>query len=52
MSIYKKDGSRTDVPGFPVEVLNVLGAGDAFAAGILYSFHEDWLLAEIINLGH
>jgi 5-dehydro-2-deoxygluconokinase len=25
-----------DVPGFPVEIQNILGAGDAFAAGLLY----------------
>ena len=23
-----------------------------FAAGILYGLHEDWPLAEIVNLGH
>lgn len=28
-------GRRTDVPGFAVDVLNVLGAGDAFASGFL-----------------
>lgn len=27
---------RLDVPGFPVEVVNILGAGDAFGAGFLY----------------
>jgi 5-dehydro-2-deoxygluconokinase len=27
-----EDGEETDVPGFPVEVVNGLGAGDAFAA--------------------
>ena len=29
---------RIDVPGFPVEVQNILGAGDAFAAGFLYGY--------------
>lgn len=42
VSIYSKDGSRTDVPGFPVKVLNVLGAGDAFAGGFLYGLLQGW----------
>jgi 5-dehydro-2-deoxygluconokinase len=39
------DGGQTtqiDVPGFPVEVSNILGAGDAFASGFLYGFVKDW----------
>ncbi|MGN6359037.1 MAG: 5-dehydro-2-deoxygluconokinase [Thermomicrobiales bacterium] len=32
----------TDVPGFPVEVQNILGAGDAFAAGFLSGYVNDW----------
>ena len=35
-----RDGESLDVPGFAVEVQNVLGAGDAFAAGFL-SGHVD-----------
>ncbi len=42
VSIYSKNGSRTDVPGFPVKVLNVLGAGDAFAGGFLYGLLQGW----------
>ena len=33
---------RTDVAGFPVEVVNVLGAGDAFAAGFIYGCLNGW----------
>jgi 5-dehydro-2-deoxygluconokinase len=29
-------------PGFPVEVLSVLGAGDAFAAGFIYGRLQGW----------
>jgi 5-dehydro-2-deoxygluconokinase len=36
------DGTRQDVPGFPVEVYNVLGAGDAFAAGFIYGRLHGW----------
>jgi 5-dehydro-2-deoxygluconokinase len=32
-TVYAADG-ETDVPGFPVEVVNGLGAGDAFAAAV------------------
>ena len=32
---------RIDAPGFPVEVTNILGAGDAFAAGFLYGYVND-----------
>jgi 5-dehydro-2-deoxygluconokinase len=29
---------QIDAPGFPVEVTNILGAGDAFGAGFLYGY--------------
>ncbi len=33
---------RIDVPGYPVQVYNILGAGDAFAAGFLYGYLNGW----------
>ncbi|HZM22083.1 MAG TPA: 5-dehydro-2-deoxygluconokinase [Anaerolineales bacterium] len=36
------DGQRIDAPGFPVEIYNVLGAGDAFAAGFIYGCLHGW----------
>ncbi|MHC4560401.1 MAG: 5-dehydro-2-deoxygluconokinase [Planctomycetota bacterium] len=33
---------QINAPGFPVEVTNILGAGDAFAAGFLYGYVKDW----------
>lgn len=33
---------RIDVPGFTVEVYNILGAGDAFAAGAIYGYVRGW----------
>ena len=33
---------RADVPGFEAKVENILGAGDAFAAGILYGRQQGW----------
>ncbi len=41
-SVYLKDGTVKDVPGFPVEVVNILGAGDAFAAGFIFGFLNGW----------
>src|SRR5690606_41062207 len=35
-SIFQPGKDEVKVPGFPVEVLNVLGAGDAFCAGFSY----------------
>ena len=34
-TVHLRDGGSVEAPGFPVEVQNVLGAGDAFAAGFL-----------------
>jgi len=34
--------NKIEVPGFPVEVQNILGAGDAFASGFLYGFVNGW----------
>ncbi len=31
------------IPGFPVEVLNTVGAGDGFASGLIYGWAEGWL---------
>jgi 5-dehydro-2-deoxygluconokinase len=42
--LAQRDGvaQQIDVPGFPVEVVNILGAGDAFASGMLYGFIQQW----------
>jgi 5-dehydro-2-deoxygluconokinase len=40
--VYLKDGSTIDAAAFPVEVVNILGAGDAFAAGFLYGHINGW----------
>jgi 5-dehydro-2-deoxygluconokinase len=34
--------TQTEAPGFPVEVENILGAGDAFASGFLYGLVNGW----------
>lgn len=41
------DGDRIDVPGFEVDAVNTVGAGDAFASGLIWSRlnGEDWYQA-------
>ena len=51
-TICNQDGSRKDVPGFPVEVLNILGAGDAFASGFLYGILQGWDLYKSCRMGN
>lgn len=41
-----------DVPGFPVEIENVLGAGDAFAAGFLYAWVHGRTLYQAARFGN
>jgi 5-dehydro-2-deoxygluconokinase len=41
-TLYQPGVDPVDVPGFPVEVFNVLGAGDAFASGIIYGYLQGW----------
>jgi 5-dehydro-2-deoxygluconokinase len=47
-----ENGERTDVAGVPVEVVNGLGAGDAFAAGLGYAIVRGLGLAEGVRLGN
>ena len=43
---------QIDAPGFPVEVQNILGAGDAFAAGFLYGYVHDLGWYKSVRLGN
>jgi 5-dehydro-2-deoxygluconokinase len=44
-------GAHTDVPGFPVDVVNGLGAGDAFAAALGHGLLHHLPLAEAVRRG-
>ena len=44
--------TQIEVPGFPVEVENILGAGDAFASGLLYGFVNGWDWYKAARLGN
>lgn len=52
VTVHKKDGGKEEVPGFPVEVLNVLGAGDAFASGFIYGRLQGWDLYKSCRMGN
>jgi 5-dehydro-2-deoxygluconokinase len=42
VTVYLKSGERVEAQGFPVEVLNTVGAGDAFASGFIYGTLQGW----------
>jgi 5-dehydro-2-deoxygluconokinase len=44
-------GEETEVPGFPVEVVNGLGAGDAFAAALGHGLLSGMPLVEAVRRG-
>ena len=51
-TIVRPHAPRVDVAPFPVEVLNVLGAGDAFASGFLYGYLQGWPLERAARMGN
>ena len=50
--VHLRGGEVIDVPGFPVEVYNILGAGDAFGAGFLYGYIKGWDWYRAARLGN
>ena len=50
--VHRRGEKAEDVPGFPVEVQNILGAGDAFGAGFLYGYVKGWDLRKAARLGN
>jgi 5-dehydro-2-deoxygluconokinase len=49
---YLAGGEPVDAAPFPVEVLNVLGAGDAFASGLLFAWLHGWPLERAARFGN
>ena len=51
----RRDAAAVFVPSVAVPadaIAGPNGAGDAFAAGVLYGLHEEWPLGQAIALGH
>ncbi|MEP6921325.1 MAG: 5-dehydro-2-deoxygluconokinase [bacterium] len=41
-TVYLPSGEHIEAETFPVQIQNVLGAGDAFASGLLYGYLKGW----------
>jgi len=44
--------TRIDAPGFAVDVYNILGAGDAYAGGVIYGLANNWDWYTTARLGN
>jgi 5-dehydro-2-deoxygluconokinase len=51
-AIRSRDGPGVHVPPFAVDILNTIGAGDAFASGFLYGYLQEWPLDRAARLGN
>lgn len=50
--VHLRDGEVIEAPGYPVEVYNILGAGDAFGGGFLYGYIKGWGWRRAARLGN
>jgi 5-dehydro-2-deoxygluconokinase len=50
--VHLASGDVIEAPGFPVEIYNILGAGDAFGGGFLYGFVNGWSWYKSARLGN
>jgi 5-dehydro-2-deoxygluconokinase len=51
-TVFRPQRPPADVAPFRIEVLNVLGAGDAFASGFLYGYLQGWPLERAARMGN
>ena len=51
-TVYRRNAAPIDVPPFRIEVLNVLGAGDAFASGFIYGHLQGWPADKACRFGN
>ncbi len=51
-TVYTTSGEVYPAPPFQIEVLNVLGAGDAFASGFIYGYLQGWGWAKAARMGN
>jgi 5-dehydro-2-deoxygluconokinase len=50
--IHLAGGQVIEAPGYPVEIYNILGAGDAFGAGFIYGHVRGWDWYKSARLGN
>jgi 5-dehydro-2-deoxygluconokinase len=50
--VYLPDGETVEAATFPVDVYNVLGAGDAFASGFIYGYLKAWNWYRAARMGN
>jgi 5-dehydro-2-deoxygluconokinase len=50
--VFRIGAAPIDVAPFPIEVLNVLGAGDAFASGLIYGLRQGWPLERVARMAN
>jgi 5-dehydro-2-deoxygluconokinase len=51
-TIHLRSGKVIKTPGFPVEIYNVVGAGDAFASGFIYGRTKGWDWYKAARMGN
>jgi 5-dehydro-2-deoxygluconokinase len=51
-TVFRAGQVPADIAPFSIEVLNVLGAGDAFASGFLYGYLQGWPLERAARMGN
>lgn len=50
--VHLRGGQMIEAAPFPVEVYNILGAGDAFASGFLYGYLKGWDWQRAARMGN
>lgn len=50
--VFLQNGERLEAAPFPVEVYNILGAGDAFASGFIYGYLKGWDWRRAARMGN
>jgi 5-dehydro-2-deoxygluconokinase len=50
--VHLRDGEAIEAAPFPVEVYNILGAGDAFASGFIYGYLKGWDWRRAARMGN
>ena len=51
-AIYMPGAQPRPIPAFPIVVLNVLGAGDAFASGLIWGMRRGFPLDRAVRMGN